>query len=399
MSGARAGNGRSSIYKDAQGVWHGWVSMGQDDSGKPVRRHVRGKNATEVGEKVALLEAQRGGAAGRPAVAARATVGDWLDEWLKMILRSRTPRTYESYESLVRIHCRSLRRIPLSKLTVNDVDDLLDHVANESSPGRASSLHRALRACFNVAVKRGKISVNPCRFATVPRTREPEIEPFTMDEVQRILQAASEARNPARWSVALALGLRQGEALGLKWEDVDLEAGTLRVRRQLQRLRYRHGCGSLDPDHKPGKCPLREGGGLVFGDTKSTSGRRVIGLPDRLRGLLREQRRSQASERLAAGPAWVEHGLVFAQTNGRPIDSRGDARAWKRILVAADVRDARLHDARHTNATLLLAQGVDGRVVMALLGWSQSVLLTRYQHVMAPMRQEAADRVGKAIWG
>ena len=399
MSAGRAGNHRSSIYRDPQGVWHGWVTMGRDDSGKTVRRHVRGKNATEVGEKVAQLESQRTGAAGRSAVAARATVGDWMDEWLRIILRSRTPRTYESYESLVRIHCRSIRRIPLTKLTVNDIDDLLDHVANGSSPGRASSLHRALRACFNVAVKRGKLPMNPCKFAAVPRTHEPEIEPFTMDDVRRVLTAASKARNPARWSVALALGLRQGEALGLKWEDVDLEAGTLRVRRQLQRLRYRHGCGKNDADHKPGKCPLREGGGLVFGDTKSTSGRRVIGLPKRLRALLREQRRAQAAERLAAGPAWVEHDLVFAQPNGKPIDSRGDAREWKKVLAAAGVRDARLHDARHTNATLLLAQGVDGRVVMSLLGWSQSVLLTRYQHVMAPMRQEAADRVGKAIWG
>ena len=137
----------------------------------------------------------------------------------------------------------------------------------------------------------------------------------------------------------------------------------------------------------------------MFGDTKSTSGRRVIGLPKRLRALLREQRRAQAAERLAAGPAWVEHDLVFAQPNGKPIDSRGDAREWKKVLAAAGVRDARLHDARHTNATLLLAEGVDGRVVMSLLGRSQSVLLTRYQHVMAPMRQEAADRVGKAIWG
>ena len=90
---------------------------------------------------------------------------------------------------------------------------------------------------------------------------------------------------------------------------------------------------------------------------------------------------------------------MFTQPNGKPIDSRGDARDWKKVLANAGIRDARLHDARHTNATLLLAQGVDGRVVMHLLGWSQPVLLQRYQHVVAPIRQEAADRMGKAIWG
>ena len=84
MSAGRAGNHRSSIYRDPKGVWHGWVTMGRDDSGETVRRHVRGKNATDVGEKVAQLESQRTGAAGRAAVSAKATVGDWIDEWLRI---------------------------------------------------------------------------------------------------------------------------------------------------------------------------------------------------------------------------------------------------------------------------------------------------------------------------
>ena len=97
MSGSRAGNGRSSIYKDDKGVWNGWVSMGRDASGKAVRRHVRGKTATDVADKVAQLEAQRNGSAGRTAVAGKTTVGEWLDEWLRIMLRIRAPRTYESY--------------------------------------------------------------------------------------------------------------------------------------------------------------------------------------------------------------------------------------------------------------------------------------------------------------
>lgn len=399
MSGSRAGNGRSSIYKDDKGVWNGWVSMGRDASGKAVRRHVRGKTATDVADKVAQLEAQRNGSAGRTAVAGKTTVGEWLDEWLRIMLRIRAPRTYESYESLMRIHCASIRKVHLSKLTVNDIDDLLERVATTSSPSRASTLHRALRSCLNVAVKRSMLHANPCRYAAVPQTEESEIDPFTIDEIRGILAAASKVRNSARWSVALALGLRQGEALGLKWADLNPDASTLQVRRQLQRLRYRHGCGLAEYDHKPATCPMREGGGLVFREKTKSKARRVVGVPNQLLALLRDQRRSQAAERLAAGPAWVEHDLIFPQVNGKPMDPRGDARAWKGILIAAGVRDARLHDARHTNATMLLAQGVDGRVVMELLGWSQSVLLMRYQHVMAPMRQDAADRVGKAIWG
>jgi integrase len=399
VSGTRAGNGRSSIYKDDKGVWHGWVTMGRDASGKTVRRHVRGKTATHVAEKVALLEAQRNGSAGRTAVAGKTTVGEWLDEWLRIILRTRAPRTYESYESLLRVHCGPIRRIHLSKLTVNDIDDLLEQVATTSTSSRASTLHRALRACLNVAVKRSVLQANPCKYAAVPQTEEPEIEPLTIDETRRVLTAASTVRNSARWSVALALGLRQGEALGLKWADLNPQAGTLQVRRQLQRLRYRHGCEQTEYDHKPAACPMREGGGLVFRERTKSKHRRVVGVPEQLGALLREQRRAQAAERLAAGPAWVEHDLIFPQANGKPMDTRGDARAWKKILIAAGVHDARLHDARHTNATLLLAQGIDGRIVMSLLGWSQAVLLTRYQHVIDPMRQEAANRVGKAIWG
>lgn len=107
----------------------------------------------------------------------------------------------------------------------------------------------------------------------------------------------------------------------------------------------------------------------------------------------------QAQERLQAGPAWIDSDLLFPQSDGSPIDPRSDHRAWKALLVAANVRSARLHDARHTAATILLAQGVDGRVVMNLMGWSQAVLLTRYQHVIDSLRIQAAARVGSAIWG
>jgi len=279
VSGPRAGNGRSSIYKDDKGVWHGWVTMGRDASGKTVRRHVRGKTATDVGDKVAQLEAQRNGSAGRTAVAGKTTVGEWLDEWLRIILRTRAPQTYESYESLMRVHCGPIRKIHLSKLTVNDIDDLLEQVATTSSPSRASTLHRALRSCLNVAVKRSLLQANPSKYAAVPQTEEPEIEPFTIDEVRRVLAAASKVRNAARWSVALALGLRQGEALGLKWADLNLQTGTLEVRRQLQRLRYRHGCGQTEYDHQPAECRMREGGGLVFRERTKSKARRVVGVP------------------------------------------------------------------------------------------------------------------------
>jgi len=180
-------------------------------------------------------------------------------------------------------------------------------------------------------------------------------------------------------AVALSLGLRQGEALGLPWDAVDLDTGLLTVRRALQRL---------------------GGQGLVMVEPKSSAGRRSVALPAPLIEGLRSHRAAQLEERLKAGSEWQDHGLVFAQPNGKPIDPRADNRAWKALLEAAGVRDARLHDARHTAATLLLLlQGVDNRVVMEILGHSQLSMTVRYQHVLPDLARDAADRMGKALWG
>ena len=145
------------------------------------------------------------------------------------------------------------------------------------------------------------------------------------------MDAAKLDRNAARWSIALALGLRQGESLGLKWGDIDFDAGSLTVRRALRRLK---------------------GKGLVMVEPTSQAGRRTIALPATLRKGLTRRLEEQRGEREYAGEASLEHGLVFTQVDGRPIDPGADWKAWKALLKRAHVRDARLHDARHTAATL-----------------------------------------------
>lgn len=394
---SRAANGRSSIYRDGEGLWHGYVSMGRTDAGKPVRRHVRGRTRKEVTQKVTDLESERARSAHRPSSGQQMTVGQWLDEWLIIIERTRKPRTYDNYAGLVRVHCGRLRRVPLARLAVRDIDDLVHRIA-ERSPHSAVAVHRLLRSSFNMAIKRGLLVANPCTHAVVPRVREAELEPYTLEECRRLLLAAAEQPNSARWSVALALGLRQGEALGLKWEDIDFEDRQLRVRRQVQRRSWHHGCGSTEPDHRPSQCPRKAGGGWLFEDVKSRAGRRTLAIPAPLLQQLREHRREQAAHRLAAGPVWQEHDLVFPRPDGLPQHRSVDAKAWASLTRRAGVPRLRLHYARHTTATMLLAQGVDGRVVMALLGWSQASLLTRYQHVIDPLRREAAQRIEHAYW-
>ncbi len=212
-------------------------------------------------------------------------------------------------------------------------------------------MHRTLRAALNEAVRRSNLPRNPVLFAKAPSSDGDEIEPYDVPEIQRLLEAAARRRNGARWALALALGLRQGEALGLTWDDVDLEKGTIRIRRSRLRPRYAHGCGGTCGT-TPGRCPQREPTRPPAGRVKSKAGRRAIGLPPQLVALLRAHRAEQERERALARQLWHEEGWVFSTQTGQPINPRTDFTEWKRLLKEAGLREGRLHDARHTAATV-----------------------------------------------
>lgn len=171
-------------------------------------------------------------------------------------------------------------------------------------------------------------------------------------------------RNSARWAFALALGLRQGEALRLKWSDVDLDAGTLVVRRGRLRPRWRHGCDGTCGRKFGGHCRVPDRDDTA--ETKSRAGRRTVGLPAELVKLLRTHRTEQDREREQAAQLWQEGDWLFATPTGRPVNPRTDYDEWKRLLERAGVREGRLHDARHTAATVLLLLGVPERAVNVL---------------------------------
>src|SRR6266545_3207896 len=151
--------------------------------------------------------------------------------------------------------------------------------------------------------------------------------------------------------------------------------------------------------HRPGRLvlpspPLR----TEMADTKSRAGRRAIGLPDELVALLRKHREVQELERQAARQLWRDGGWVFATPTGQPVNPRTDYTEWKRLLKAAQLRDGRLHDARHTAATVLLILGVPERAVMGIMGWSDSGMARRYQHLTAQIRRDIAKQVGGLLW-
>jgi integrase len=331
-----------------------------------------------------------------------ATVGEWFDLWITISERNLKPSTLAGYRSHTRYVKGHFGKVKLSRLTTEQVEGLYDSLRERGLSGTSiNNVHRTIRAALNEAVRRGRLAKNPAIHARPGRIEEREVVPITVGDAQSILAVARGRRNGARWPVALSLGLRQGEALGLCWEDVDWEAGTLRVRRVIQRVAWKHGCKNLSCGLKAHRCPRRHGGGLAIMEPKSRAGRRTISLPANLVSSLRDHRRIQLDERLAAGELWEpgpHGGWVFATVVGRSIQSRRDWGEWKEILRLAGVPDARLHDARHSAATYLLVQGVDPRTVMGILGWSQLSLTARYQHVVPELKQEAAERMDRLLW-
>jgi integrase len=396
----RTPSGASSIYRGADGFWHGRVTVGIKDDGRPDRRHVMGRKQADVVRKVRELEKLRD-AARVPKAGQRWTLATWLIYWIDNIAVS--PHIGENTHAGYRVDVEQ-HLIPgigahrLEKLAPEHVERLYAKLQrNGMSPGGAHHVHRTLRAALNEAVKRDHLPRNPVLLAKAPKITEHEVEPYGVEEIQRLLQVVSGRRNGARWVLALALGLRQGEALGLKWSDIDLDTGSLRIRRGRLRPKYAHGCGG-QCGRKPGYCPRRKQVRPDAGDTKSRAGRRTIGLPGPLIALFKAHKRSQDAERHKARQLWHDEGWVFARPDGRPLSTNSDYHEWKNLLAEAGLRDTRLHDARHTAATVLLILGVPTPTAMALMGWSSAAMAKRYQHPIDVIRRDVAKQVGGLLW-
>ena len=405
--------------------------MGVRDDGKPDRRHVRGKDKAVVTAKVQKLERQRDeGIVAKPGRAW--TVEKWLTHWLENIAQPTVRyKTYVGYRTAVHRHLiPGIGAHRLDRLEPEHLEKLYVRIqASGLKPGTAHQVHRTARTALGEAFKRRRIPLNPAELAKPPRVEEAEVEPFEAEDIHRLLRAALARRNGVRFVVALALGIRQGEALGLKWSRLDEETRTLQIRKAIQRRTWQHGCanphacGAKYHKTKPCKpgckrhqrpcpppcprdctsharwCPQRHGGGLVEADVKSQAGRRGIALPDELFALIVAHRTMQERERDHAGSEWHGGDWMFTQPNGKPIDPRRDQYQWKALLAEAGVREARLHDARHTAATVLLLLGVHERAVMDVMGWSNSAMVKRYAHVTARLRRDIADRLNSYLWG
>jgi len=227
----------------------------------------------------------------------------------------------------------------LDQVTHADIEGLYQQArADGLSPGTVAHLGRTVSACFRAAERAGQLGRSPMRHVRTRSAPAPEVVPLWSDEARAVLVAARCTRNAARWSVARAVGLRQGEALGLCWSDVDLDGGRLTVRHQLRWRQWSHRCVQGDCGTDAGRCVLRSGGGPELVEPKSRAGRRTIALPSALIDELRAHAKAQAAEAESLGDLWDNPwGVVFpagvcttpVTPPPRSYSSKGSARPWR----------------------------------------------------------------------
>ena len=386
MASTKRSDGEGSLYQrhapDCARVgackcpWRGALVIGWHD-GKPIRKRVTAPSRAAAAAKLRKVadEVKRGQLPhGRIP-----TVAEWLTYWLEQIVaETKRPNTVRTYRTHVeRYLIPQIGRHRLDKLTPEHIGKAWSALREQGlSDNTIHNAHAALSRSLTVAQQRGKVTQNAARLMDAPRRTRSEPAVLDKDQSRAVLAAAHEARNAARWSVAFALGLRQGEALGLRWSDVDLDKGLVVVRHSLGRVK---------------------GKGLVLGPTKGGKDRAIV-LPPPLLAELKAHRKAQLAERMAARNEWHDLDYLFPWPDGRPIDPREDRDHWKGLLAKAGAPDVRGHSARHTAATMLLAQGVAIEVVKEILGHSSITVTQIYQHRVSDLHLDAAQRMASAYW-
>jgi integrase len=371
------GNGEGGITRHKKsGLYMARYTV-ETSTGKK-RKTVYGKTREEAHEK--LVEALSNRNKGLVFDAGNIKVSEYLERWLADSVRDTVrPTTFERYEQLVRLHiCPVLYKLKLKDLTPAHVRGLYREKLDAGlSPRTVQYVHVTLHKALKQAVMDGLIPRNATEAVKPPQVRREEMRPLAPEQVKVLLQATRDERLEALYVLAVTTGLRQGELLGLKWEDVDLEAGTLQVRRTLATAK----------------------GGPQLTAPKTKGSRRTVRLTQSAVNALRSHLERQLGEIDKAGSLWRENGLIFASETGDPLDRRYvTTHRFKPLLKRARLPQIRFHDLRHTCATLLLGRNVNPKIVSELLGHASiAITLDTYSHVLPNMQSEAAKAMEDAL--
>ncbi|KOU85947.1 MULTISPECIES: tyrosine-type recombinase/integrase [unclassified Streptomyces] len=397
---ARA-NGEGTIYQRKDGRWEA-ASYVLAANGTRKRVRVYGSTRREAADKLAekISDSNRG----LPVATADSTVGDYLTYWLGSVAVHRLrENTHTRYVACARLHLiPGLGTKRVARLTAKDIRTFLDRLRTtcqcctqgldterkkccaigeccqkQLSPLTVTYVHSVLKSALEHAVREDELPRNVARNVKTTAPRPRRFRPLTAVEARQFLDAARADRLHALYELALRIGLRKGELLGLHWEDLDLNGGTASIRRSLQRTRA---------------------GGLTHLPTKTRASERRIALPTECLHSLKEHKERQGKERKTAGPDWRDSGLVFTTPTGGPLDQANLTRRFRSFLDRTGLRRIRFHDLRHSTATLLLEQGVDLVVIKELLGHAHiGVTAGVYTHVRLRLQRQAIDTLGNAL--
>jgi len=322
-----------------------------------------------------MRKAQEDARAGMPVPDEVWKLGPYLEYWLEnFVKRNRRPATYNLYEMNIRLYLiPGLGNQKLTTLSVATVQRFLNQRLEKGDSVRKVQVMRTvLSAALTRAVREELISRNVARLVELPEWRPGPVRPWTADEARRFLAACKPDPLYVAFVLLVLYGLRRGEVLGLRWQDIDFEAGTIRVEQQLQQV----------------------GGQMHLGPVKTQAGRRKLPLLKLARDALQAQAKTQARYRAEMGSAWPRTDLIFTTRTGRPVGPRNFVRSFRRICEANDIRLIKLHHVRHTVASLLKALGVPARDAQIILGHSRlAVTLEIYTHTDDEAQLDALTRL------
>ncbi len=370
--------------KDGFDSWQIRICTGIKSDGSPERHEetIRGKREDADRLLRKRIEEFESGRLARPT---KDTLEAYFLEWLKTTATKRTARTNQDYhDTLARYVFPELGNLPLQRLNPLSLQRLYTGMEARGLSGRTIRLtHAVVRSGLKAAVRWRLLPHNPAQDVELPKPKRPgqRIRALSAEQARAFLAATEGGRLHAMFVLALDSGCRPEEYFGLRWSEVDLDAGSIRVTKVLVRLR---------------------GNGWSLEEPKTSSSRRTIRLSPPTVAALRAHRRRQAEERLALGPCYENHGFVFASRTGAPLEihnirQREFKRAAKQAGLPAGVR---LYDLRHSMATLLLAAGVNPKVVAERLGHSGvAMTLQVYCSVLPSMQEQAADQIGRLLFG
>lgn len=362
--------GEGTIVQRRDGRWQASLQV----AGR--RRAVYGRSRREAADKLRALQAQAR-ATGAVPQPGRRTVGELLEAWLSTApLR---PRTLADYQALARrAILPTLGSVRLSRLTPDTLERLYGQLRRAGLRRAPSQVHSLLHRALNAAVAWGWLASNPADRAQRPAYHAPSPTLWSAEELRRFLAGTAGDRWGPLWVVLLGTGIRLGEALALTWDAIDLEAGRLEVRANLQRVR----------------------GEWVLQPPKTRAGRRVLPLPQAAIEALRRQRLAQAEARLRAGPAWQDRGLVFSNLAGGPLQASEAEHALARACRRLGVPRLTPHKLRHQAASLMLGSAVPLPMVSRWLGHaSPHVTAAVYSHALAGQDRAAAEVLDRVLGG